>query len=139
MSTHGAKGGFIVFIHVEVKLVTRPTTPVTMHRGRNFIIHRGNLHSIWILGNLHRVIAECGCASPLAEAVVLGELGDVLCRGGCIAIHQTENVIQGVCLYVNKRNNGVVGTQTMVENFACVGIHNIKHSCGTTPQLLVVY
>ena len=52
MSTYRAIGGFVMLVHVEVCFVTRPATPVAMHRGINFIIHRGNLlyhpYTLWM-------------------------------------------------------------------------------------------
>ena len=52
MTTHRAVSGFVMFVHVEVGFITRPAAPVTMHRGINFVIHRGNLlyhpYTFWI-------------------------------------------------------------------------------------------
>ena len=87
-----------------------------------------------ILGNLHRVIAKNICATPSADAVVMGELGDVLCGGGGIVVHVAQEVIQGVSCVVDDCNNSAVGSQHSIQDFACLGVGDIVHPCGATAQ-----
>lgn len=73
-------------------------------------------------------------ATPLASAIVLTELSNVLCAGSGVTVHLAENIVQGVGGGVNERHDSVVGTENVVQHFAGGIVNEVKHLCGATPQ-----
>ena len=65
----------------------------------------------------HLTIGHTVGATPLAHAVVLIKLGDVLGTGRCVPVHVPQEVIQGVGTDINSGHDGVVGAEDIVNLF----------------------
>lgn len=62
-------------------------------------------------------------ATPLATAVVLVELADVLGTGGSVPIHIPQEVVQGVGTDINSGHDGVVGAQDVVKKLPSLSVN----------------
>ena len=68
-------------------------------------------------------------ATPLAVAVVLRELADVLCRCAGVTIHVPQEINEGVGLGVDDSYDGVIGAQD-------IPVTNLGNLCGAGAESL---
>ena len=61
--------------------------------------------------------------APLAHAVVLTKLSNVLCTGGSVPIDVAQEVVQGVGANINGGNDGVVGAQDVVKKLTSFSVN----------------
>ena len=76
--------------------------------------------------------------APLAHAVVLGELGDVLGTRGSVPVHIPQEVIQGVGTDINSGHDGVVGAENVVEKLPSLRVNYWGNFCGAGAKPLEV-
>ena len=62
-------------------------------------------------------------ATPLAHAVVLIKLGDVLGTGRGVPIHIPQEVIQGVSANINSGHNGAIGAENVGKKFSSLRVN----------------
>ena len=77
-------------------------------------------------------------AAPLAHAVVMVKLGDVLGTRGSVPVDVPQEVIQGVGAHINSGHDGAIGAENVVKKLPSFRVNYWGNLCGAGAEPLEV-